>query len=179
MKTPLYAGFFLWRDSGAGGGRCDEQGTARPVADVLDRYTRSPAATHSTRQHFGRSALIVAMKRQAPHEHVEAFRERIARQETEPLRDQLAEWGAEHADRLSGLWPDMPNGITDRAADVWEPLIAIADQAGASGQTGPRYAPPCSTTSRSSTTASATKHDSPTRHLLSSRREKLRLKSEP
>ena len=36
----------------------------------------------------------------------------------------------EHADELRDAWPDMPDGITDRAADVWEPLIAIADRAG-------------------------------------------------
>jgi Protein of unknown function (DUF3631) len=27
-------------------------------------------------------------------------------------------------------WPDMPAGVQDRAADVWEPLIAVADAAG-------------------------------------------------
>jgi hypothetical protein len=27
-------------------------------------------------------------------------------------------------------WPDMPDGIEDRDADVWEPLLAIADLAG-------------------------------------------------
>ncbi len=27
-------------------------------------------------------------------------------------------------------WPDMPTGIEDRDADVWEPLLAVADAAG-------------------------------------------------
>jgi Protein of unknown function (DUF3631) len=27
-------------------------------------------------------------------------------------------------------WPEMPDGIEDRNADVWEALIAIADLAG-------------------------------------------------
>jgi hypothetical protein len=27
-------------------------------------------------------------------------------------------------------WPDMPEGVTDRAADVWEPLLAVADLIG-------------------------------------------------
>src|SRR5205814_10293898 len=29
-----------------------------------------------------------------------------------------------------GAYPEMPDGITDRPADVWEPLIAVADAAG-------------------------------------------------
>ena len=27
-------------------------------------------------------------------------------------------------------WPEMPDGIEDRAADVWEALLAVADAAG-------------------------------------------------
>ena len=49
----------------------------------------------------------------------------------EPLRDGLAEWldrvGVEH---LAGAEPAIPDGVADRAAEVWEPLLAIADLAG-------------------------------------------------
>jgi hypothetical protein len=31
---------------------------------------------------------------------------------------------------IQGAWPDLPDGIEDRDADVWEPLLAVADQAG-------------------------------------------------
>ena len=31
---------------------------------------------------------------------------------------------------MDGAWPEMPEGITDRPADVWEPLLAVADAAG-------------------------------------------------
>lgn len=75
-------------------------------------------------------SVIVAMKRRAPHEHVEAFRERQARDDTEPVRQKLEHWADTHADRLRDARPNMPDGITDRAADVWEPLLAIADAAG-------------------------------------------------
>ncbi|WP_344278645.1 DUF3631 domain-containing protein [Actinomadura napierensis] len=37
---------------------------------------------------------------------------------------------ATKAERLGDAWPEMPPGITDRPADVWEPLLAIADAAG-------------------------------------------------
>jgi Protein of unknown function (DUF3631) len=34
------------------------------------------------------------------------------------------------AEVVADAWPDMPDGVTDRSADVWEPLLAIADAAG-------------------------------------------------
>lgn len=76
-------------------------------------------------------AITVHMRRRAPHEHAEPFRERKVEAEAEPLRDGLAEWldrvGAEY---LAGAEPAIPDGVADRAAEVWEPLLAIADLAG-------------------------------------------------
>jgi len=31
---------------------------------------------------------------------------------------------------VADAWPDMPAGVEDRPADVWEPLLAVADAAG-------------------------------------------------
>lgn len=70
------------------------------------------------------------MKRRAPHEHVESFRDRLARPGAESLRDRLADWAEANLDELRATWPEMPTGIVDRAADVWEPLVAVADLAG-------------------------------------------------
>jgi Protein of unknown function (DUF3631) len=75
-------------------------------------------------------SIIVAMKRRAPDEQIEPFRERLARPAAEHLRERLSEWADRHISQLRDAWPAMPDGITDRAADVWEPLIAIADEAG-------------------------------------------------
>ncbi|MFJ6294691.1 DUF3631 domain-containing protein [Streptomyces griseoviridis] len=75
-------------------------------------------------------AIVIRMRRRARNERVEAFRARIHEAEGHELRDRLAQW-AEHArDRVMGAWPDMPDGVTDRPADVWESLLAIADAAG-------------------------------------------------
>ncbi|MFF0622943.1 DUF3631 domain-containing protein [Streptomyces sp. NPDC004296] len=75
-------------------------------------------------------SVIIRMRRRARNETVEAFRARIHEAEGHKLRDRLAEW-AEHARGfVMGAWPDMPDGVTDRPADVWEPLLAIADAAG-------------------------------------------------
>lgn len=75
-------------------------------------------------------SVIIPMKRRAPHEQIEPFRERLVRADAHKLRDRIAAWAAEHTDDLRDTWPDMPDGIEDRAADVWEALIAIADRAG-------------------------------------------------
>ena len=66
----------------------------------------------------------------SPSEPIERFRERKARSRrarrsrtgcdsVEPLLDEL-----EHAE------PELPEELSDRAQDVWEPLLAIADAAG-------------------------------------------------
>jgi hypothetical protein len=70
------------------------------------------------------------MKRRAPDEHVEPFRRRYHSDEAKPIREFLEEWCAEHEAELIGAEPKMPEGIEDRAADCWEPLLAIADAAG-------------------------------------------------
>jgi hypothetical protein len=75
-------------------------------------------------------AITIHMRRRAPNEHVEPFKTRRIETEAEPLRDQLAAWVARVADSLDDAEPDMPEGVTDRSAEIWEPLIALADAAG-------------------------------------------------
>ena len=75
-------------------------------------------------------AVTIHMRRRAPGEHVSPFRERDAEHEAEPLRDALAEWVETTAADLSDARPDMPDGVVDRPAEVWEALIAVADAAG-------------------------------------------------
>ena len=75
-------------------------------------------------------AVIVRMRRRAPGERVRDYRERTTRPQGETLRGQLAAWAASVADRVGDPWPDMPPGVADRAADVWEPLLIVAGLAG-------------------------------------------------
>ncbi|MFB6952901.1 DUF3631 domain-containing protein [Streptomyces niveus] len=75
-------------------------------------------------------SVIIRMRRRARNEKVEPFRARIHEVEGHKLRDRLAQW-AEHARGfVMGAWPEMPDGVADRPADVWEPLLAIADAVG-------------------------------------------------
>lgn len=75
-------------------------------------------------------AITIHMRRRRADEQVEPFRERLVERQARPLRAALAEWLAFVADQMADATPTMPEGVTDRAAEIWEPLIAIADAAG-------------------------------------------------
>lgn len=74
-------------------------------------------------------SVIVRMRRRAPGEHVEPFRRRLHAPAGHELADRLADWALSVAESVGDAWPAMPDGITDRPADVWEPLLAVADAA--------------------------------------------------
>ncbi|MEH6624189.1 MULTISPECIES: DUF3631 domain-containing protein [Dietzia] len=74
-------------------------------------------------------AVVVVMRRRKPSETVEPYRSRRDRPGLEVLADELAAWAASVVDAAAGYEPPCL-GIEDRAADVWEPLITVADMAG-------------------------------------------------
>lgn len=75
-------------------------------------------------------SIIIRMKKRAPHEHVEPFRSREHEAPGHAIRNKLAEWAYTVGAQVGAAWPTMPEGIVDRPAEVWEPLIAVADAAG-------------------------------------------------
>jgi Protein of unknown function (DUF3631) len=75
-------------------------------------------------------SVIIRMRRRAPNETVEPYRRRDHGPAGEMLHNQLASWAAARVAALAKARPAMPPGIEDRAADCWEPLLAIADAAG-------------------------------------------------
>lgn len=75
-------------------------------------------------------SVIIRMRRRARNERVEPFRHRLHAAEGNVLRDRLAKWAESVRPMVEGVFPVMPEEVTDRPADVWEPLIAIADAAG-------------------------------------------------
>jgi hypothetical protein len=75
-------------------------------------------------------SIIIRMQRRAPDEHVESFRLRKVRPVADALRKVLEGWCASIADKVADAEPVMPDKIVDRAAECWEPLIAVADAAG-------------------------------------------------
>jgi hypothetical protein len=76
-------------------------------------------------------AIILRMRRRAPQERIEPFRSRTQEPEGHKLRERLGSWAVSVGLTAGRAWPELPRGIVDRPAEVWEPLIAIADVAGA------------------------------------------------
>lgn len=75
-------------------------------------------------------SVVVRMRRRRADERVEPFRHRAHAPGGHALHDRLQAWTDDWLDELRNAWPEMPEGVTDRPADVWEPLLAIADAAG-------------------------------------------------
>jgi hypothetical protein len=72
-------------------------------------------------------SVVIRMRRRAPDEPVQPFRRRECELEASSLRDALAAFGQTIP---AEAWPEMPAGVADRNADVWEALLAVADVAG-------------------------------------------------
>jgi len=75
-------------------------------------------------------AIIVRMRKRKRSEPVEPFRHRVHAEQGHKIRDHLAAWAVTKGADIGKAWPELPAGIVDRPAEVWEPLIAVADAAG-------------------------------------------------
>lgn len=78
-------------------------------------------------------SISIRMKRRAPGEDVERYRRREVLESAELIFNNLVEWADREPtiEQLAEARPKLPDELSDRAADVWEPLLAIADMAGA------------------------------------------------
>jgi Protein of unknown function (DUF3631) len=85
-------------------------------------------------------AITIHMRRRRHDEPVEPFRERHVARQAQPLREQLATWINSITSQLGEAHPTMPEGVTDRSAEIWEPLLAIAEAAGEHWPTTARVA---------------------------------------
>lgn len=74
--------------------------------------------------------VVIRMRRRAPSEKINPYRRRLHAAEGHRLRERLVDWCGDILEDVTDAWPAMPQGIEDRDADVWEPLLAVADAAG-------------------------------------------------
>lgn len=74
-------------------------------------------------------AIPIRLERRGPDEQVARFRRRDVEREAAPLRARLQEAGSAALGALRDARPSLPSELDDRAADCWEPLLAIADLA--------------------------------------------------
>ena len=86
-------------------------------------------------------SIVIPIDRKLRSEQVERLRRRRLSTEVDQLRAQLLAWADQHARALTGY--DLPapmERISDRLEEAWEPLLAIADLAGAGYPTAARAA---------------------------------------
>ena len=75
-------------------------------------------------------SIGIILKRRATGEPVKRFRYREAVADSELLPVSLASWASGAVVSLQQARPELPDALDDRSADNWEPLFAIADEAG-------------------------------------------------
>lgn len=78
-------------------------------------------------------SIIIRMERAAKEELQRLSRIRGDHIEAEcrPFRRQMLRWAADNLEGLTEADPEVPEGLGARQADVWRPLLAIADSLGA------------------------------------------------
>lgn len=75
-------------------------------------------------------SIIIRMRPPTHGERPAPWRRRDHAPEAASILELLTDWANEAAPALADARPALPPGIVDRRADVWEPLIAVADAAG-------------------------------------------------
>jgi hypothetical protein len=113
---------------GAFAGRCVMRGNTVDFEELPAYCAVALAGLDDLPDTLMTRSVVVRMRRRSPNERVEPWRLRINGEEAHRLGDRIAMWAATSLHLVT--WPDMPEGIEDRNADVWEALLAVADLAG-------------------------------------------------
>ena len=115
---------------GAVAGRCVVKGKTVETEEISAYCAVALAGLGGLPDTILSRSVIIRMRRRSPAEVVEPYRRRVHAPEGEALRKKLARWAKLVVEGSTAHWPAMPDGIEDRDADVWEPLLSVADAAG-------------------------------------------------
>lgn len=115
---------------GATAGRCVIRGKVVETEELPAYCAVALAGLDDLPDTIMTRAVVVRMRRRTAAEQVEPWRPRLTRPDAEKLRDRLSQWAANSGHLIE--WPEIPAEVTDRDADVWEALLAVADLAGGS-----------------------------------------------
>ncbi len=113
---------------GAVAGRVAMRGTTAKLEELPSYCAVALAGLNDLPDTIMSRSIIIRMKRRVTEEKVEPWRRRRYRTQAKELGSALAEWTSLLPEELP--WPEMPDGITDRNADIWEALLVVADAAG-------------------------------------------------
>jgi hypothetical protein len=73
--------------------------------------------------------IVVRMQRKRPEEICERLK-KLTKEDALVLRRKCARVVADHAKAIESMEPVIPDELNDRAADIWEPLLVLAELAG-------------------------------------------------
>jgi len=74
-------------------------------------------------------SVIIRMRRRAPNEQVSPYRRKVHGPKGNTIRKKIEIWADEVRETIETS-PQLPEGIVDRNADVWESLVSVADAVG-------------------------------------------------
>jgi hypothetical protein len=123
---------------GAVAGRCVVRGTTVATEEIPAYCAVALAGLGWLPDTLMSRSIVIRMRRRAPSETIEPYRRRDEIGEGHELRGRLAGWAAAKGKILCAARPELPPGIEDRNADVWEALFAIADAARGLAEEGAR-----------------------------------------
>ena len=114
---------------GAVAGRCVVHGTTVRTEDIPAYAAVALAGLGWLPDTILSRAVIIRMRRRHAGERIEPFRRRIHVADGTRIRSRVKTWAQKQPTELN-KWPDLPPGVDDRDADIWEPLVAVADMVG-------------------------------------------------
>lgn len=113
---------------GAVAGRCVVKGKAIETEEIPAYAAVALAGLGWLPDTILTRSVVIRMRRRKVTEQVEPYRQRIHGREGAGLRAQIETWAASQTEEIE--YHNLPPEIQDRDADVWEPLLAIADLVG-------------------------------------------------
>ena len=113
---------------GATAGRCVVHGKTVPTEEIPAYSAVALAGLGWLPDTIMSRSVVIYMRRRHAGERIEPFRRRIHGIQGCAIRRLVENWAQRQPDDID--WPELPPGVEDRDADVWESLIAVADMAG-------------------------------------------------
>jgi hypothetical protein len=114
--------------------RCAWEGKQRRTESFDVFCPRALAGLGDLPETIETRSIQIRLKRRKDDEHIERLGPREMRRvdpEARALREQIQNWAAVNVERLREADPDFPPGLRDRQEEFSQPLLAIADLAGA------------------------------------------------
>jgi hypothetical protein len=126
LRSLINAGF----SRGATAGRIEGEGSNLTPRKFKVFCPIALAGIGSVPDTINDRSVPIRMRRRSKKEAVERMRRRVVGPEAAVLRRRIEAWAKRNQDALTAHMPVMPDGVADRPADVWEPLITVADICG-------------------------------------------------